>query len=107
MKIFLVDFQDNYSDEYDVEGYFVAEAETLEGLKADIFASIEDCWGDQPSYSWGGNDTIYYDSVEQAASKYSYRELTLDEAKVVAKFFGTWGAGQHGPADIECWEAPI
>ena len=88
MSKVLVKYRDNYSDEFDVEGFAVDDADEWqkhlklieEAFKDNPGASIE-CW-------FGTNEAITYESYDDYVEAFEVTPITDAEAATLEKLFG-------------------
>lgn len=89
MKV-LVEWNTNWADEMDIQGFCLLEVETIEDLKEQIRnhpynkSKMEICIGT--------NEEIYYSDVSEFMQDLSFEHLSENEYEVVNKLFGKeWG----------------
>lgn len=113
MATYILRYDTNYADEFDIEGYFFIESDDIKNdLRVAAEAWAESCYGDRYEYYFGTNEAIDYSiekwdkdahtyiregcDIEGILRDYTYKEVTESELETIVEFFG-WYGGQAGP----------
>lgn len=100
MKYYLLNFTDNYADEFDVYGFKVLTEEEYKKGKIDSEEAfrlrMEDTRanhrGDKSvQISFGTNEWVEYYRFEDYLKSFKVTEISEDEYNVLAKLFGKYG----------------
>jgi hypothetical protein len=84
MTYFLVQFKNNWSDEFDVEGFRVFDQDELAE-----FYSLLDLPNMFPNeYEFGTNELIEFDTKEEYLECLTIGQIAVNEAKFLRKVFG-------------------
>lgn len=84
MQKYLVKYEDNYGDEFDVYGLAVLTQEDkdyFDNLKDEIFPLV---------HYIGTNEDIQYGNKEQLLSNYTWTKINEGEARVIAALIGSY-----------------
>ena len=96
MKYYICFYNDNYADEFDVEGFLLATDEELDKLKKQLqeaFEEMKQYRGAEFNYYCGSNQSIYYPSYESVLEAYTFNEISKEEYDVIKKTIGdTYGS---------------
>lgn len=86
---YLIRFQDNYADEFDVTGFAVVDQELWSCLQAEAKEHFSKY--SQFDYYFGGNDCLEYKSYSEWESAFKIVETIDDEkSRWLIKAFGMW-----------------
>lgn len=90
MKYFLVKFNDNYADEFDLEGFWLEKAESKEEVIILISNGFESERGNKYPVEcyFGTNEYLQYNNIEDYLSVLNISEITKEEYDVLQKLFG-------------------
>ena len=86
MTYTVLKFEDNYADEFDVEGFVVVKSEFAEKWK-ELVGSFEDSF----SFGFGSNEANDYDNGADFVSNITSVVITKEEAIVLANIFKNKG----------------
>lgn len=86
MSKILVKFNDNYADEFDVDGFMVISKNQFDKDVELVKKWFAD-YGDAEFY-FGTNEALSYDDFDDWFNSFSVTEITDDEAQVLTKLFG-------------------
>jgi hypothetical protein len=78
---YLIKYQDNYDDEFDIEGGFVVEEK--ESFLKNLRRTFEE--DGTFSFNFGSNESIDYNSYEDIISKFTITSITKEQEKVLRK----------------------
>lgn len=92
----LITFRDNYADEFDIDGWFVAEESVWEKFKQQELP--EDRWNQGKPWRhstgkyfeiyFGSNEGIEYSSLEAYFKHFTTKTITDVQAQVIIDLFG-------------------
>jgi len=80
----LIRFNDNYADEFDVEGFFALSEEDWKAYKAKIKKVIGDNYF---TFNIGTNEEIEYDGAKEYLSRLKQVKITQEEYDTLLKLF--------------------
>ena len=86
MKYFLVTKNEDYADEFDVEGFSIFEGESKQDILNQLTPS-EDVSFPTERY-FGTNEAIQYDDLKDYLESFEFKELTKEEYDTINKLFG-------------------
>ena len=81
MKHYLVQYEGNYADEFDIYFHQVMTEDELERAK-DLISKAD--WDDEEEFYFGTNEWIEVDSSELLEALSSAKEITEDQYKVLS-----------------------
>jgi len=88
-KYYLVEQETNYADEFDLEGFWIQEAESEEKLKKELVQNLIGERGDFPmEIYFGSNEAVEFENENDYISTLKISEITKEEYDVVVKLFG-------------------
>jgi hypothetical protein len=97
MKQFLVKYDNNYADEFDLEGFYVMEGESKKDIQKQLLCTEYDEEGEKTGEEFtnfpferyfGSNECIEYEDKKDYLSCFTIEEITLEESNVLNKLFG-------------------
>lgn len=98
----LVEFNDNWADEFDVEGWFVAEEEVWEKFIQALYDSPQKLDSGFELY-FGTNEGIEYRNIKEYLKHFSVRTITDEQAKVLIDLFNAQLTEERGVHKGEAW----
>lgn len=81
MKFYFVKFEDNYADEFDLDGQFICTSDTLERYKEITEKYFSE--NDEFYFCFGTNEELEYNSAEELLSCYEIKEITEEQYDVL------------------------
>lgn len=88
----IVLYEDNYADEFDVHGMDIVTEEFWNWYIETAKKLFER--NDNPEYSFGTNEYIEYDSLEDFMSCFSVTDIPEYHVEIIEKYLGkNWGKG--------------
>jgi hypothetical protein len=91
MKYYLVKYEDNYADEFDIQGFRIFTEVELKAFKT----LVKTAKYPQEVY-FGTNESISYDSFTDYMSRLDIEEVTEEEASLLTKLFGYDTTTEYG-----------
>ena len=93
MSKLLIQYKDNYADEFDISGFMIVEESEwnmyLKFLQSDKIAWPQ-CW------YFGTNEGVQFDSLGELLSCYTRVQISDAEAEFLEMAFGVENSGQYG-----------
>lgn len=84
MKNYIVKFDDNYADEFDMEGFRLFKAESEDAIKDSL---VDERVTFPCERYFGTNEAMDYDSKEQYFNAISIVEISEEEFNIISKYF--------------------
>ncbi len=85
MEYLLVKFNDNYCDEFDVDGFNIMSEQEFKDYLEEWKKEIEKNGFDE--FYFGTNECLTYEGVDEFEKRFTTEPLTEEEALVLKKFF--------------------
>ncbi len=82
MNYFLIKFEGNWADEFDVAGFSVLSEEEWETLQEEIQSIVYPY-----ELGFGFNESLYFEDQEELQKCIIVRKLTNEEAYTIEKYF--------------------
>jgi hypothetical protein len=85
MKQILVKYEDNWADEVDIYGFRLFDLKEWMAYKDDLVKHIAE--NGELKYSFGTNEEITYDSVEDVLRQFTVNEISMEEYDAIVSAF--------------------